>query len=211
MLKDIIYSEDVIGGQEDLPLSKRKYKHPITKEPISYTNYMTYVEKGEAKHPEELFNIYVGYTQEVTDEKGVTTIYKFDKRINPNGPFSVEIIDPNGGEEWKKWEPENLEPIPNQEHLVMSKRKFYEPYTGDHISYSSYIRQVKEDNSLPTPQELYDKRLIRNPKKLRENQKDIPNSKQLYVINENGYPEYISYSSYMKLVTKKKYKHPDKI
>ena len=209
---DIKYSGDVIEGQENMIMSARKFKHPHTRETITYSAYMNYVEKGEAKHPEEIFATRIKYTMDVEDDNGIITRYKFDKNINPKGYYDVEVIDPNEEKiDWSQFEPKNLKPFPKQEDLPLSKRIYPEPYTGDEISYQVYMRHVREDEKVPTPQELYDKKLIRNPKQLRKNQKDLPNSKQLYVHFENGFAEYVGYGTYMKLVNEKSYTHPDKI
>ncbi len=34
------------------------------------------------------------YTQEFRDHKGEVTIWEWDKNVNPNGPMSVEVKDP---------------------------------------------------------------------------------------------------------------------
>ena len=212
-IQDIEYLGEVVLGQEDLPFSQRKYIHPETKEHTTYSTYMKFVEEGKALHPEVLFSKRIKYTLSVQKPNGDVIYYKYDERKNSNGPYEVETeFADDGNEEWRQYEPSNLKSIEGQENMPLSKRKYLEPYTGDEISYSVYMRHVREDETVPHPMELDNPLLVRNPKKLRANQKDLPNSKQLY-IHPEGVQEfgYIGYGTYMKLVNDGKAIHPDKI
>ncbi len=81
------------------------------------------------------------YTQEFEEfieGKNVKSIWKYNKRKYPNGPYEVIIEYP------KEYQTDSEKLEKQQAHLPLTKREYYHPVTGDLVGYTTYMKCYKD-------------------------------------------------------------------